>query len=152
MPGGRGTIGAPVIRAAAPPGGARWRAESHVDEFHLFVVGRGGIQEVDTKFGMSKVVHCDAIIAWNVDGKAVRYDSQPVFGAVLVGQLGQGGHVAGTIGQGVAQPGRNAPWMILEATPEQLDWVRNEWASLHDADGGWAVPLAEPEAQIGEPF
>ena len=143
VPGAATTLSVPPIRSAPPPGGARWRAVENDGYLHLFIVGSGGIQQVSTQYGESPVVHCDHIVRWNDSGAAVRWDSQPVFGAVLTSQLSAGGVVAGTIGRGTAQPGQNPPWMILEATTEQLDWIRSQWTEIHDANGVLVVPHAE---------
>ena len=146
----------PPIRSAPPPGGARWRAVEQDGYLHLFIVGSGGIQQIATQYGESPVVHCDHIVRWNDQGEAIRWDSQPVFGAVLTSQLAAGGVVAGTVGKGTAQPGQNPPWMILEATTEQLDWIRSQWSSIHDANGVLVVPHAEetsrPDSAKEAPF
>lgn len=44
-----------------------------------------------------------------------------IFAKGLLAQLGRAGGkpVVGVLGQGQAQPGRNAPWLVLDATPEQ---------------------------------
>ena len=138
----------PNLRPPTPVGGARWKAAEQQGLLHLFVTS-GGVQQVDTMHGVSDVVHCDHIIAFTPEG-AVRWERQAVFGAVLTQQLALGGQIVGTVGQGVAQQGRSAPWMVLDPTPEQTAWVEAQWAHLFDPSGRPLPPVAE-EGKVYSP-
>jgi hypothetical protein len=51
-----------------------------------------------------------------------------LFGAGLKAQAGaaarSGKPIVGVVGRGVAKPGRSAPWLFLDPTPDQLDAAR----------------------------
>ena len=149
------TAGAPAGNPRAFPGqvhtgygGGSWRAADHAGEFHLFVIDGEQVQKVDTTHGVRDLVRAKHIIIWNEGGVASRIDDAVVFGAVLTQQLSGKDYRWGVIGQGAAQPGRNAPWVILDPPEELTAWLREEWPNLWDANGAPVAPLLDDEAVI----
>jgi len=127
-------------------GGAMWRAADHEGLFHLFVIDGEQRQTVDTQHGPSECVRAAHVVVWRDDGAPVRYSDVPVFGAYLTGQLSGHDYRWGELGKGAAERGKNAPWVILDPTDEQTDWLRGEWGGLWDESGGCTVALADPAA------
>lgn len=149
-PGGSGPVpaaAAPGRRQFTPPApisSTSWRAKDFQGLLHVFCTD-GGRQQVTTKHGDRETVKCEDIVVFCTDGTVLRFPDQPVFGAVLVNQLDTRGLVVGTIGQGVAEAGRNAPWVIVEPSEDQMAWVQNAWGQLTDAAGNLTLEPSTPE-------
>lgn len=77
--------------------------------------------DVKTSLGDKDAVRADVIV---LDGPEVgeEHSDTLVFPRVLIGQLRSkiGEQVLGRLGQGVAKPGQNAPWLLAEATPADV--------------------------------
>lgn len=71
-----------------------------------------------------------------------------IFPRVLQGQVRSkiGAKVLGRLGQGVAKPGQTAPWMLQEATPQDI-----ETANRMSPQGAQNRPQQAPAAQ-GSPW
>ena len=142
--------GAPARRQFTPPApisSVNWRAADFQGLIHVFSTD-GRKQTVATKHGERETVQCDDVVVFCSDGSVLRFPAQPVFGAVITQQLTAGGLVVGVVGQGVAEAGRNAPWVIVEPDEAQMAWVQEAWGSITDAQGNLTVePATEEEVQ-----
>jgi hypothetical protein len=77
-----------------------------------------GIKEdIATKFGAADAISANVAV---LDGakKATEYNDTLIFPKMLVGQLRPsiGGKVVARLGQGTAQAGKSAPWILTAAT------------------------------------
>jgi hypothetical protein len=102
------------------PGGGKWDKDAHLDHLHVFVANDGfGAEQVETSFGESAAVKVDHVIC--VRCREV-VDDLLVFGAALVPRLdgAESSIVVGRLGQGLAKPGRSAPWTLDDPTDEDL--------------------------------
>lgn len=124
------TIGGP-----AKGGGDRFTPSEHVGRLVLFA----GIEK-DTwtdPVGTTKhVARCVLVVVMDgPDGPEV-FDDVMIFGAALAPALYRAKVpvVTGIIGQGEAKPGKSAPWVLNDATEEQLDAAR-AWYPSHVGDG-----------------
>ena len=158
---GNASSGPPPVDQLGGPGalggGPKWKAAEQQGLLHLFFLGVGGIQQVQTEHGESSAMQVDHVVRWNRDGVPCRWDNQLIFGAVLTQQLGTSKtrYVAGVISKGQSTgSGRNAPWVLKDASEEQLAWIRQLWSSLYDGAGNLVVPEATDEDKYAaeEPF
>jgi len=85
---------------------------------------------VKTVHGDSDAISCDIAVLEGT-GAGQTYEQTLIFPKVLVGQLKRsiGEKVLGRLGQGVAKPGQSAPWILNEASAEDIakaeEWVAN---------------------------
>lgn len=102
------------------PGGGKWDKDAHLDHLHLFVANGGfHAEDVETSFGTSPAVKVDHVVCVKC-GDVV--DDLLVFGAALAPRLdgAEAGVVVGRLGQGLAKPGRSAPWTLDDPTDDDL--------------------------------
>lgn len=102
------------------PGGGQWDKQFHLDHLHVFIANGGfSAEDVETSFGTSGAIKCDHIVC--VGCREV-IDDQLVFGAALVPRLdgAESNIVVGRLGQGLAKPGRSAPWVLDDPTDDDL--------------------------------
>lgn len=77
--------------------------------------------EIKTAYGDSSAIRCDVAV---IDGTNAgeEYRDTLLFPKVLQSQLRSnvGGKVIGRLGQGQQKPGQSPPWLLSEATPEDI--------------------------------
>lgn len=102
------------------PGGGKWDKDAHLDHLHLFIANGGfHAEDVETSFGTSPAVKVDHVVC--VGCREV-IDDLLVFGAALAPRLdgADAGVVVGRLGQGLAKPGRSAPWTLDDPADDDL--------------------------------
>lgn len=114
------------VSAAPPSGGITWADYSGkllVIEPLSFETG------IQTSFGASDAVKANVHVITG-PGESEDFDDCLVFPKLLASQLkGQiGRKVVGRLSQGVAKPGQSAPWLLQEATPDDIQKAQ-EWLS-----------------------
>jgi hypothetical protein len=79
---------------------------------------------IETSFGVADAIICDVAV---LDGpqKAAVFADTFIFPKVLAGQLAafvgkDDPVVVGRLGQGLAKPGKSAPWVLIAATPAEV--------------------------------
>lgn len=112
------------VSAAPPSGGITWA--DHKGKL-LIVEPIALEQGIQTVHGLSDAVKANVHVLTG-PGESEDYLDTLVFPKVLAGQLkGQiGNKVVGRLGQGAAKPGQSAPWLLEEATPDDLTKAQ-EW-------------------------
>ena len=106
----------------APPGGEsiEW---SELENSLLIFRPYAHEQNIQTVHGASDAIRCDLLV---VDGHQAGtvHRNTLVFPTVLRNQLlpsvGNGQMVLGRLGKGQAQPGKNAPWLLYDPTPQDI--------------------------------
>lgn len=81
-------------------------------------------RDVETVHGLSDMILCDVAVL-DGDKKGTTYTDTGIFPKLLVGQLkGVVGSVdpviVGRLGQGLANPGKSAPWILNTPTADDL--------------------------------
>lgn len=111
---------------SAPGGGIKW--DDHKGALLLIEV-LGFTPGVKTSFGDSDAVEAN-ITVLDGPGKDARYDAALIFPKLLVSQTkGQiGAKVLGRLGQGQAKQGQSAPWLLEEASADDVK-AAEEWVS-----------------------
>lgn len=103
----------------SPGGGDRWSKDDHLDHLMVFA-GDLSAQDTETSYGDATAAHCDYIVC--VDCPQV-WSDQLVFGAALVPRLTgdpDATIIVGRLGQGLAKPGKSAPWTLDDPTDADL--------------------------------
>jgi hypothetical protein len=99
-------------------GGDKWDRGAHLDHAHVFIDSAFAVEAVETVHGPAEAVKVEHVAC--IDCAEVWSDVL-VFGAALVPRLaGAEGIVVGRLGQGLARPGRNAPWTLDDPTEADL--------------------------------
>jgi len=112
----------------------------------LLLIEPLGVKEgIKTAYGESDAVSADLVV---LDGEqaGTEYPDTLIFPKVLQGQLKRdiGKKVLGRLAQGVAKPGQSAPWLLLEATAQDVELGQRYLASK--ATQVSAPAPAEPQA------
>ena len=112
------------VSAAPPSGGIKWedlKGKLLVIEPASFEAG------IQTSFGAADAVKADVHVITG-PGESETHAEALVFPKLLASQLkGQiGKKVVGRLGQGTAKPGQSAPWLLEEATPDDITKAQ-EW-------------------------
>lgn len=86
---------------------------------------------IPTTFGDSDAVKANVHVI-DGDGAGTDYDDTLIFPKVLQSQLKKsvGQKVLGRLGQGQAKPGQSAPWLLNEATAEDVTKAE-AWVAQH---------------------
>lgn len=103
-----------TFKLSKPSPGGNWSKEDHLDHLMLFIGDferreQSGANGAYTAVHVDYIVCCDCPHAW-ID--------QLVSGAALVPRLSDvdGEIVVGRLGQGLAKPGKSAPWTLDDPT------------------------------------
>jgi len=107
------------VSAAPPSGGITWADHKGA----LLIIEPTGFEEgISTTFGLADAVKADVYVLTGPD-TAEEFPSALVFPKLLASQLKNqiGNKVVGRLGQGAAKPGQSAPWLLEEATPEDIE-------------------------------
>ena len=102
----------------ATASGIDWKALNGA----LLLIRPHSVEEgIKTVHGDSSAVRADVVVLDGVE-KAEEYTDCLVFPKVLQGQLRSrlGQNVLGRLGQGNAKPGQSAPWVLAEATEDDV--------------------------------
>ena len=106
------------VNAAPPSGGITWA--DHKDAL-LLIEPLTFESQIQTSFGPADAVKANVYV---IDGAGVgeSYAETLVFPKLLASQLKGhiGTKVLGRLSQGTAKPGQSAPWLLNEATPEDI--------------------------------
>ncbi len=110
---------------AAPGGGDKLPLDELNGSLLLFTVDKV-VTDITTAHGVTDAVACSVAV---LDGprKADVFDDTLIFPKVLRGQIKGsvgGGKILGRLGQGEKKPGKNAPWIILDATEDDKATAR----------------------------
>ena len=100
-------------------GGTGWQKAEHLDHLTVFL-GDLSEREVETSYGPGTAAHVDHLMCVEC---LEEWDDQLVFGAALVPRLTgdpDAEVIVGRLGQGIAKPGRSAPWTLDDPTDEDL--------------------------------
>lgn len=112
------------VSAAPPSGGITWEDQKG----KLLVVEPLSVETaIKTAFGESDAVKANVHVITG-PGESEDYLDCLVFPKVLIGQLRNrlGSRVVGRLNTGQAKPGQSAPWLLDEATEDDLQKAR-EW-------------------------
>lgn len=126
------------VSAAPPSGGINWTDLKG----KLLVVEPLSVETgIKTAFGDSDAVRANVHVITG-PGESEDYDDSLVFPKLLQSQLrGQiGKKVVGRLGSGVAKPGQSAPYLLDEATPDDLAKAQ-EWLSKRAAPVSAKAPF-----------
>lgn len=105
--------------APPPSGGVTWA--DHKGK--LLVIEPLSLEAgIATTFGTTDAVRANVYVL-TAPGEAEDFEDTLVFPKVLAGQLKRsiGQKVVGRLGQGNAKAGQSAPWLLEEATPDDLE-------------------------------
>lgn len=104
---------------------------------------------IETSFGITDAISCDIAV---LDGphKAETFNDCLIFQKVLAGQLAafvgkDDPIVVGRLGQGLAKPGKSAPWVLNAPTQADID-VATKYAAYA------ATIVAAPPVDTESPF
>jgi hypothetical protein len=121
---------------SAPGGGIAWadhKGALLLIDPHEFRAG------ISTAFGEADAVEADVHVLAG-PGQGEVYIGTLIFPKLLVSQLkGEvGKRILGRLGQGTAKSGQSAPWVLNEATPEDIrtaeTWVRTQTSGITSAE------------------
>lgn len=104
--------------APATPTGIDWSEQNG----KLLLIEPTAVETgIPTSLGEKDAVRAYVTVITGPDSADV-YEDCLIFPRVLQGQVRSriGQKVLGRLGQGVAKPGQNAPWMLLEATADDI--------------------------------
>jgi hypothetical protein len=84
---------------------------------------------IKTSNGTKDPVRADLVVL-DGDTAGEKFDDTLVFPTVLISQLKPriGQKVLGRLGQGIAKPGQSAPWILQDATAEEIA-VAEKWVA-----------------------
>lgn len=141
----------------APPGsGITWQDLSGA----LLLVRPMSVESgIKTAYGEADAVRADVIV---LDGPqaGTEYLSTLVFPKLLANQLSRSLHqqVLGRLTQGAAKPGQSPPWLLSEATPQDVQVGQAYLASQVQQPapaaapaGGWQQPVQQQAAPATQP-
>lgn len=114
------------VSAAPPSGGITWADH----QGKLLIIEPTSFESgIQTSFGTADAVKADVHVITG-PGESEDYPECLVFPKLLASQLkGQiGRKVVGRLGQGQAKPGQSAPWLLNEATADDIAKAQ-EWLS-----------------------
>ena len=112
---------------SAPSGGIKW--EDH--KGHLLLIEPLSVEEgIATTFGTASAVKANVVV---IDTDE-RFDDCLIFPKILQSQVRSqiGAKVLGRLGQGQAKSGQSAPWLLGEASPEDIA-KGEKWVTDHAA-------------------
>ena len=111
-----------LMQAPSTPGTSTRMNLNDVKGSLMYITVHEHVKGMETAFGPADPVRCTVAI---LDGtlKGEVYTDTLIFPKVLAGQLAgfagkQDPTVLARLGQGVAKPGKSAPWVLQECTPE----------------------------------
>lgn len=110
------------VSAAPPSGGITWADHKG----NLLVVEPLSVESgIQTAYGEADAVKANVTVLTGPDN-CEEFAETLVFPKLLAGQLRSqiGSKVVGRLGQGVAKPGQSAPWMLEEASTEDIEKVK----------------------------
>jgi hypothetical protein len=146
-----------IVGAAPPSGGVKW--EDHNGKL-LIIEPLGHETGINTSNGVKDAVRANLYVLTGPE-TAEEFDDALIFPKVMQGQTRRevGKKVVGRLGQGNAKPGQNPPWVILEATPDDLAKARHYLAHRQPAvtsaappqQDAWGAPDPAPAAQGSAP-
>lgn len=116
---------------SAPSGGIKW---DDVKGELLLVEPLSVESGINTSFGMADAVKANVTVI-RADGTGEGHPETLIFPKILASQVRSqiGSKVLGRLFQGSAKPGQSAPWLLSEATPEDIAkaeaWVKSNATS-----------------------
>jgi hypothetical protein len=130
------------VSAAPPSGGITWadhKGKLLIAEPLTFEAG------INTAFGTADAVKANIHVLTGPD-EAEDYPEALVFPKLLASQLKGhiGSKVVGRLGQGAAKPGQSAPWLLEEASADDLEkakaWLEKQKPALTSAAPAEGTP------------
>ena len=138
----------PFATPAAPGSGISW---ADYNGRLLLIEPHAVKTDIQTSFGPSDAVQADVVVL-DGDDAGTEYPDTLIFPKVLqsqvAGRIGQ--KVLGRLGQGQAKPGQSAPWMLAEATADDIA-LGQRWLN-HKATQVAAPAPAQDNAAKPVPF
>lgn len=116
----------------SPASGGSFNNNDHLEEL-LLITPTEYVKEMKTTAGVTDAIRA-TVVTINEDDPAMStvFDDALLFGKVLNGQtrpfIGKG-LVLGRLTKGEAQPGKNAPWVLADATDDEKAKARTYLAS-----------------------
>lgn len=111
------------VSASPPSGGITWADH----QGHLLIVEPISFETgIQTSFGVADAVKADVYVLTGPD-TAEEFKEALVFPKLLASQLKNqiGNKVVGRLGQGTAKPGQSAPWLLEEASGEDIEKAKS---------------------------
>ena len=111
-----------IVSAPSPTGGIDWSAAKG----SLIIAKPTEVERgIQTQYGQTDAVRADVFILTGPT-EADEYIDCLIFPKVLFNQLRSqlGKTVVGRLGQGAAKGNQSAPWLLEEATPEDIEKAR----------------------------
>ena len=104
--------------------GDEFKPAAHVGELLLIDVVEH-VETMTTEFGETRPIRCNIAVLDGEHKGDVAHDTM-LFGIALVNSLkgNVGKKVLGRLGQGVAKPGRSAPWILDDPTDDDKTTAR----------------------------
>lgn len=112
-----------IVSASAPSGGITWADHKGA----LLIIKPEGYEEgINTSFGLASAVKADVYVLTGPD-TAEEFPSALVFPKLLASQLKNqiGNTVVGRLNQGQAKPGQSAPWLLDQATADDIEKAKS---------------------------
>lgn len=138
-----------------PSQGDKFVVADHIGALCLFFV-HDVRQAINTGYGDKEAVACDVHVLEGADAGEIYSDSL-IFQGALIGSLRRaagGDPVLARIGQGVAKPGQNAPYILTEFTPQdaaKAEAYLTERAKRFQGSNGNGQPAPAPAATPAPP-
>lgn len=137
----------PFAAPAPAAGGITWETLNGA----LLIIEPHAVEEgIQTVHGSATAVRATVHV---VDGHTAGeiHEDTLIFPKVLTGQLRTriGQRVLGRLGQGNKKPGQSAPWVLQEATPQDIQ-AGTEYLNRRQANQ-FAAPAAQSPAAAGQP-
>lgn len=127
-----------IVSAPPPSGGIDWKDLKG----RLLVIKPSAVERgIQTQYGVSDAVRAD-VVALIGPGEVSEHNDTLVFPKVLQGQLrGQlGNTVVGRLAQGQAKGNQDPPWVLDEATADDLSKARDFLSASKPAVASAAPP------------
>lgn len=132
---------------AAATGGIKW-ADHHGALLIIQPVSEE--KNIQTANGARDAIRANAYV---IDGPGApeTYEDTLIFPKVLVSQLRPrlGQLVIGRVAQGASKPGQNPPWILAEATVEDVSLGVQAWERIKANQ--FTQPTTQPQAQATQP-
>lgn len=123
------------VSAAPPSGGIDWSEHKGA----LLIIEPLSYEEgIQTSFGAANATKANVHVLTG-PGESEDYNEALIFPKLLASQTKSqiGKKVVGRLGQGTAKPGQSAPWLLEEATPDDLakaqEWLAKQAPSVTSA-------------------
>lgn len=132
----------PFAAPAAPSDGIKW---ADYEGRLLVIEPLSDEKGIQTSFGDADAVKATVHV---IDGQSATHNDVLVFPKILASQLRPriGEKVIGRLGRGQAKPGQSAPWILSDATAQDID-TGVQWLNTQQSNQfATAAPTQQPQA------